>query len=221
MPASAARWRTAAASAARRRSTGDLVIDVPPDSQVHRQVVRKRAEARPIEIDPVVRLALCRGRRAGHARPRQRLPPAAGGAGSCSGASKDVPTDLPVLARLQKTLRAGRMEGHRRRAHTARDIVALWPGLREAGPRARRRHRLDHHRRPSLRPARRGEVVASAGLMNPQIRFGEDLMSRVSYVMMNPGGEAETHGRRARGARRRWSARSPRRPASTARTSSR
>jgi len=27
--------------------------------------------------------------------------------------------------------------------------------------------------------------------MNPQIRFGEDLMSRVSYVMMNPGGEKE------------------------------
>src|SRR5262249_10160123 len=36
-----------------------------------------------------------------------------------------------------------------------------------------------------------GEVVASAGVMNPQIRFGEDLMSRVSYVMMNPGGDAE------------------------------
>src|ERR1043165_9371333 len=27
--------------------------------------------------------------------------------------------------------------------------------------------------------------------MTPQIRFGEDLMSRVSYVMMNPGGDAE------------------------------
>ena len=27
--------------------------------------------------------------------------------------------------------------------------------------------------------------------MNPQIRFGEDLMSRVSYVMMNPGGDQE------------------------------
>ena len=27
--------------------------------------------------------------------------------------------------------------------------------------------------------------------MNPQIRFGEDLMSRVSYVMMNPDGTAE------------------------------
>ncbi len=36
-----------------------------------------------------------------------------------------------------------------------------------------------------------GEVLASAGEMNPQIRFGEDLMSRVSYVMMNPGSEKE------------------------------
>jgi uncharacterized 2Fe-2S/4Fe-4S cluster protein (DUF4445 family) len=33
-----------------------------------------------------------------------------------------------------------------------------------------------------------GEVVASAGVMNPQIRYGEDLMSRVSYVMMHPEG---------------------------------
>jgi len=36
-----------------------------------------------------------------------------------------------------------------------------------------------------------GEVLASAGRMNPQIRFGEDLMSRVSYAMMNPGGAVQ------------------------------
>jgi len=36
-----------------------------------------------------------------------------------------------------------------------------------------------------------GEVLASAGAMNPQIRFGEDLMSRVSYVMMHPGADRE------------------------------
>jgi len=36
-----------------------------------------------------------------------------------------------------------------------------------------------------------GEVLASAGSMNPQIRFGEDLMSRVSYVMMHPGAERD------------------------------
>ena len=35
---------------------GNLVIDVPPGSQVHRQVVRKAAEARAITLDPVVRL---------------------------------------------------------------------------------------------------------------------------------------------------------------------
>ena len=35
---------------------GDVVIDVPPDSQVHRQVVRKRAEVHAIRVDPVVRL---------------------------------------------------------------------------------------------------------------------------------------------------------------------
>ena len=36
-----------------------------------------------------------------------------------------------------------------------------------------------------------GEVLASAGVMNPQIRYGEDLMSRVSYIMMNAGGEVD------------------------------
>ena len=36
-----------------------------------------------------------------------------------------------------------------------------------------------------------GAVLSTAGVMNPQIRFGEDLMSRVSYAMMNPGGEVE------------------------------
>ena len=47
-----------------------------------------------------------------------------------------------------------------------------------------------------------GEVLATAGRMNPQIRFGEDLMSRVSYVMMNPGGDRRADGGRARRARR-------------------
>ena len=35
---------------------GDVVIDVPADSQVHKQVVRKRAEVRDIEMDPAIRL---------------------------------------------------------------------------------------------------------------------------------------------------------------------
>ena len=35
---------------------GDLVVDVPPDAQVHKQVVRKSADERVIAIDPTVRL---------------------------------------------------------------------------------------------------------------------------------------------------------------------
>ena len=38
------------------RVLGDAVIDVPPESQVHRQVVRKDLAARAFEMDPVVRL---------------------------------------------------------------------------------------------------------------------------------------------------------------------
>src|SRR5882757_93110 len=38
------------------RIEADVVVDVPPSSQVHRQVVRKAAEARDIELYPVVRL---------------------------------------------------------------------------------------------------------------------------------------------------------------------
>ena len=34
-----------------------------------------------------------------------------------------------------------------------------------------------------------GKLVFESSAMNPQIRFGEDLMSRVSYVMMNKGGD--------------------------------
>ena len=35
---------------------GDVVIDVPPESQVHKQVVRKRAEAREIVLNPAITL---------------------------------------------------------------------------------------------------------------------------------------------------------------------
>jgi uncharacterized 2Fe-2S/4Fe-4S cluster protein (DUF4445 family) len=35
---------------------GDVRIDVPPDSQLHQQVVRKEYEVHPIDLDPVIRL---------------------------------------------------------------------------------------------------------------------------------------------------------------------
>jgi uncharacterized 2Fe-2S/4Fe-4S cluster protein (DUF4445 family) len=38
------------------RLLGDAVIDVPPESQVHRQVIRKRTEVHDLSVDPLVRL---------------------------------------------------------------------------------------------------------------------------------------------------------------------
>ena len=167
---------------------GDVVIDVPPDSQVHRQVVRKRAEVHAIRVDPVVRLRFVEV-----APPDMHEP--SGDLRRVEAALReewglvDLRCDFPVLGTLQTTLRAGDWRVTVA-VHGDRDIVAVWPGLRDrvygaavdVGSTTIAAHICD---------LTSGEVVASAGAMNPQIRFGEDLMSRVSYVMMNPGGERE------------------------------
>ena len=38
-----------------------------------------------------------------------------------------------------------------------------------------------------------GEVPAVHSLMNPQVSYGEDVMSRVTYIMTHEGGQAELH----------------------------
>ena len=167
---------------------GDVVIDVPPDSQVHRQVVRKRAEVHAIRVDPVVRLHFI------EVAPPDMHEPAGdlrrvGAALREEWGVEDVRCDLAVLETLQTALRAGGWQVTAA-VHGGRDLVAVWPGFRDraygaavdVGSTTIAAHLCD---------LTSGEVLASAGAMNPQIRFGEDLMSRVSYVMMHPGGERE------------------------------
>ena len=70
--------------------------------------------------------------------------------------------------------------------HGGRDVIAVWPGFHDrafgvaidVGSTTIAGHLVN---------LTDGSVLASAGVMNPQIRFGEDLMSRVSYVMMHRG----------------------------------
>ena len=166
----------------------DAVIDVPPSSQVHRQVVRKAAEVRDIELYPVVTLHYVEVTEPDMHDPSgdlKRLQDALAREWQLS-----VPEcDLSVLRKLQPVLRAGAWKVTVA-VHDKRRIVAVWPGYHEAiyglaidiGSTTIAAH---------LCNLTNGEVVASAGLMNPQIRFGEDLMSRVSYSMMNPGGAAK------------------------------
>jgi len=170
------------------RIQGDCVVDVPASSQLHRQVVRKPYQSHDIEVDPIVRLHYVEVEPARLEAPSgdlQRLQQALEREWGLS----DLRVDPQLLPGLQACLREGewRVTAALREE---RELVGLWPGFRErvlgvavdVGSTTLAAHLCD---------LGSGKVLASGGVMNPQIRFGEDLMSRVSYVMLNPGGDAE------------------------------
>ncbi len=173
---------------------GDLVIDVPEESQVHRQVVRKRAELRDIELNPVTRLYYISVKEPDMHNPAgdlERVYDALAEQWQMNG----LTCDFRIMSGLQKALRQGKWKitvavHHRVPPGNSLEITSVWPGFHDrvyglavdVGSTTIAAH---------LCNLSTGELMASAGLMNPQIRFGEDLMSRVSYVMMNPGGDVE------------------------------
>jgi uncharacterized 2Fe-2S/4Fe-4S cluster protein (DUF4445 family) len=172
---------------------GDLVIDVPPESQVHKQVVRKEADTRAIELDPATHLYFIEVEEPDMHKPSSDLERVYIALREQWGI-ENITCDLPIIAALQKALKKGEWKitcaVYSRAPGGGNRLVAIWPGFHDklfglavdVGSTTIAAH---------LTSLSTGEVVASAGLMNPQIRFGEDLMSRVSYVMMNPGGEKE------------------------------
>jgi uncharacterized 2Fe-2S/4Fe-4S cluster protein (DUF4445 family) len=84
----------------------DVVIDVPASSQVHRQLVRKEADARAIELNPVVRLHYVQVKQPDMHDPSGDLRRLYAALESEWGL-KDLICDLSVLQMLQATLRAG------------------------------------------------------------------------------------------------------------------
>ena len=167
---------------------GDVVIDVPPESQVYRQVVRKGLDVREFHLDPVVRLHYV------EVEPPQLASPS-GDLFRLQVALErewqltDLDADLSVIRALQPALEAGKY-AVTVAVHGERTITGVWPGLHDrafgvaidVGSTTIAGH---------LANLSDGSILASAGVMNPQIRFGEDLMSRVSYAMMNDGGAGE------------------------------
>ncbi|MEO6608376.1 MAG: ASKHA domain-containing protein [Aestuariivirga sp.] len=172
---------------------GDLVIDVPPESQVHKQVVRKEADTRAIELDPATKLFFIEVEEPDMHKPSSDLERVFIALKDQWGV-ENLSCDIALISTLQKTLRKGEWKitcaVFSRPAGGGNRLAAIWPGFHDnlfglaidVGSTTIAAH---------LTNLSTGEVAASAGLMNPQIRFGEDLMSRVSYVMMNPGGEQE------------------------------
>ncbi|KZY25350.1 drug:proton antiporter, partial [Sulfitobacter sp. HI0040] len=173
---------------------GDVVIDVPPESQVHKQVVRKRAEAREIVLDPSTKLFYVEVAEPDMHDPSgdlERLREAL----RVQWELEHVTADLHILQSMQPILRKGNWKVtvavHLGDHENAPRIMCIWPGYYDGtvyglavdlGSTTIAAHLCD---------LRTGEVLASSGVMNPQIRFGEDLMSRVSYSMMNPSGAQE------------------------------
>ncbi|UWQ20391.1 ASKHA domain-containing protein [Jannaschia sp. W003] len=172
------------------RIEGDVVIDVPPESQVHRQVVRKAASDALVEMDPATRLHFVTVEEPDMDAPTgdlERLRRALRDQWALEG----LHVPLPVLATLQTVLRKGEWGVTVAVNHAEGSVAAVWPGLRTAAPLGLAIDLGSTTVAAHLCDLGDGSVKASGGIMNPQIRFGEDLMSRVSYAMMNAGGAAE------------------------------
>jgi uncharacterized 2Fe-2S/4Fe-4S cluster protein (DUF4445 family) len=173
---------------------GDVVIDVPAESQVHKQVIRKSATQRDIVMDPATRALLVEVAEPDMHNPSgdfERLKQAL----KAQWGVDDPLVDLALLRRLQPALRKGNWtvtvvlnKGN----HDLRPrILDVHPGFYEGGLYGLAIDLGSTTIAAHLCDLADGSVLASSGLMNPQIRFGEDLMSRVSYAMMNPGGDVE------------------------------
>ena len=120
-----------------------------------------------------------------------------------------VVADLAILRRLQPALRKGEWKVtvvlHKGNHDARHRILDIWPGFHEGalyglaidlGSTTIAAHLCDLSRWARCWP--------HPGVMNPQIRFGEDLMSRVCYAMMNPGGDVEMTGAVREAHRTRW-----------------
>jgi len=155
------------------RIQGDVVIDVPPASQVHRPVIRKHLDLGPVDVDPFFTLHYVE----------------LADADSLATALRDQHA-LTVDAQAALAVETGPLTVACSRDGEHVEVVAQFPGYhdRAAGI------AIDIGSTTIagyLCDLATGDLLASAGRMNPQIRFGEDLMSRVSYVMMHEDGAAE------------------------------
>jgi len=192
----------------------DAVIDVPASSQVHQQVVRKENESHDIDINPIIKPYYVNVAKQKE-KPLEKKsnsslheiktfkisveePDMHKGTGDLSRLKvalseewglDNLTCSLEVLQSLQPVLREGEWKVTVA-VRNNEEIIAVFPGFKDelfgiavdVGSTTIAAHLCD---------LSTGEVSGSAGLMNPQIRFGEDLMSRVSYIMMNEGGEKD------------------------------
>ncbi len=169
--------------------TGDVLIQVPDSSLARKQAIRKAAGNLLIDVLPAVRLVYVEVEPPSLGSPGdwQRLQSAL--ASQCDLVGLSI--DAPLLHTLQRILRTG----HWRVTVTLwkdREVIRIEPDYNESlfglaidvGTTTVVAHLCD---------LRTGVVLATEAVMNPQVRYGEDVMSRVSYGVSEAGGVARMH----------------------------
>ncbi len=176
---------------------GDLLISVPEESQARKQIIAKAATERVIAVRPAVRQvyvevepATLEGRTPARRQDGgdwERLQAAL----AAEWGLADTAIDPLALPDLQPALREGRGAVTVTLWHD-REVLRVAPGYAEGayglaidvGSTTVVVHLCD---------LRTGQRLRTEAAMNPQVRHGEDLMSRVSYAMQEPQGTARLH----------------------------
>ncbi len=169
---------------------GDLLVTVPEESQARKQIIRKSATERIIEVNPAVRQvyveveeALLEDQRGDWERLRLAL--------AEQWRLQGLSIDYFALRDLQRRLR----KGHWAATITLwqdREVIDVRPGYQEGayglavdiGSTTVASYLCD---------LRTGQVLATEAMMNPQVTYGEDLMSRISYAMSHSDGLTKMH----------------------------
>jgi uncharacterized 2Fe-2S/4Fe-4S cluster protein (DUF4445 family) len=164
---------------------GDVLITVPEESQAHKQIIAKAATDRVIDVDPAIRQLYVETEPAKLGDPRgdwERLTKALEDQWHLS----DLEIDSKALTSLQSILRQGNFSVTVT-IWQDKKVLRIQPGFQEGifglaidiGSTTVVVHLCD---------LRTGEVLTTKSAMNPQVRYGEDLMSRVSYANTEPQG---------------------------------
>ena len=165
--------------------TGDLLVFVPEESRAGKQVVSKAARDIPIEWNPAVRLytVTC--------LPPTFEEPTADFERVCAELEKDfdlkgLRADLFALRKLPGAIRKGKWTVTVAVWNGA-EIINFWPGevadyygiAVDIGTTTIAAYMCN---------MRTMEVLDTVSMMNPQCKYGEDVMARITYHQMTPGG---------------------------------
>jgi uncharacterized 2Fe-2S/4Fe-4S cluster protein (DUF4445 family) len=180
---------------------GDVLINVPEESRGNKQIVRKSARERAIEIKPAIRKYLVTMSPPNLQRPIADWERLAKGLEVSMALVRGTDANLPrwydltidyqSLRALSKTLRESDWNVTVS-VWQDREVIEIQPGYVEDSYGAA----VDIGSTTValyLCNLRTGELLAAESEMNPQIVYGEDVMSRIQYTIEYPDGLEKLH----------------------------